>query len=179
MTFFSSFLGGVLAPDTIQVDADDRSRLRAVQQLIRPEDIGHLITREAAPAVSGATFTDRVADWLASQIQAGHLVYRRDPLFRDVWQRPRFTLLQGGGDCEDLAFVVLSLLVHEGITAQLAIGQLITPSGAVGHAWVEGDDASGGFLIEATSGNLHRHQRPLPYHLTVLMGRNTCHRAEA
>jgi hypothetical protein len=90
----------------------------------------------------------------------GRLRYRRDP-GRDVWFSPAATLQRRGGDCEDLAILSLSLLLAGGHhEAHLVIGRHCDGRRCEGHAWVEGADARGGFLFEATSMQLMRYRPP-------------------
>ena len=68
--------------------------------------------------------------------------------FEEVWAMPSEALKRGVGDCEDLSFLLCSLLRTLGIRAGVTFG---TYKG-VGHAWVEAFlDGSGG-IRESTSG---------------------------
>lgn len=57
----------------------------------------------------------------------------------DVWKTPEETLEDGIGDCEDVDFLMLSILPHKGIDeAFLVIGDLVRSSGRrAAHTWVE------------------------------------------
>jgi hypothetical protein len=68
--------------------------------------------------------------------------------YEEVWQMPDSTLKRGIGDCEDLSFLLCSLLRALGIRAGVTFGTFK----GVGHAWVEAYvDGSGG-VLESTSG---------------------------
>jgi hypothetical protein len=59
----------------------------------------------------------------------------------DEWLFPEETLARGGGDCEDLAFLLAALLEHSGISRtciRVALGRLIDCRNGEGgyHAWV-------------------------------------------
>jgi hypothetical protein len=53
----------------------------------------------------------------------------------DFWQTSQETLNRGGGDCEDLSFLLASLLLSRGIDSVVAIGTF----DGDGHMWVEVD----------------------------------------
>lgn len=53
------------------------------------------------------------------------------------WKTPDGTLKDGIGDCEDMDFLMLSMLPHTGVEkAKLAAGHLKTPSNSGPHTWV-------------------------------------------
>jgi len=53
---------------------------------------------------------------------------------QDFWQYPRETLQKGGGDCEDIVFLLLSILIQSGVKDCYAIkGRYL----GGGHFWVE------------------------------------------
>lgn len=66
----------------------------------------------------------------------------------EVWQKPSLTLQRGLGDCEDMSFLLCSLLEALGVRARLVFG---TWKGQ-GHAWVEASVDGVGGILEATSG---------------------------
>lgn len=144
-------------PETLSVGPDDTSRLTAVQRLVRPNEVQDLISRPSQPSLHLAfsTFPERTAAWLEGQLRCQALRYLPDPPTRDIWQSPGFTRRRHGGDCEDLALLVVSLLTHENIPSYLVTGTI----NHVGHAWVEGTDERGWFMIEATAGTFSRGYR--------------------
>jgi transglutaminase-like putative cysteine protease len=151
-------------PEVLIVPFDYASHYDAVQQLVRPWEVRHLINRNAHPlqVAYSPPVPEQVAQWLRSQFADRQLSYYSDPSGFDCWYSPATTLRRRAGDCEDLTLLTVSLLLAAGVSARVAIGTV--PGG--GHAWVEGEDAHGGFLIEATSGELHRYQRPSEYTLS-------------
>lgn len=163
-----------LKRNSLTVPPDDESRYTAVQELTRPDEIESLLR---PPTITDlfTPFIERVARWHQARLQAGILSYLPDPATRDIWQSPAQTLKRGGGDCEDLALLLLSVLEHQQIEAVLSIGTFY----GRGHAWIEGRDAISGFLIEATTGALVRRQRPLGYHAERYFGRGVFNRIAA
>jgi transglutaminase-like putative cysteine protease len=161
-------------PSTLTVRADHRSRFAAVQELMRPDEVQPIL-RVPTYYEAMTPFASRLADWLRGHLSTGMLRYLADGSGRDVWQSPSETLRRGGGDCEDLALLALSFLENQKIPAVLVTG---TYNG-FGHAWVEGQDADGGFMIEATSGGFLRGNRPWGYVPDSLIGRDFFRRAAA
>jgi hypothetical protein len=47
--------------------------------------------------------------------------------------------------------------------AHMMVGLHCGPNGCDGHAWIEGTDGHGFYVIEATSGTVHRGARPVDY----------------
>jgi hypothetical protein len=151
-------------PEVLIVPFGYASHYTAVQRLVRPWEVEHLIDRSAPSGLVAysSPIPEQVAQWLRSQFASGQLSYQSDPSGFDCWYSPATTLRRRAGDCEDLTLLTVSILLAAGVSARVAIGTTL----GGGHAWVEGADAHGGFLIEATSGDLHRWQRPTQYTLT-------------
>ncbi|MFZ1730864.1 MAG: transglutaminase-like domain-containing protein [Bacteroidota bacterium] len=83
------------------------------------------------------------------QFVAQAVRYRRDPR-RDTWQFPDETLRLGRGDCEDIAFLVASLLLGSGISGyniRVCLGtvEMSTPRSrkSFDHMWVMYKDEQG------------------------------------
>jgi len=152
------------APEVLVVPFDYASHYSAVQRLVRPWEVEHLIDRRATPALVAyrSPVPEQVAQWLSTQLASRQLSYQSDPSGFDCWYSPATTLRRRAGDCEDLTLLTVSILLAAGVSARVAIGTIL----GGGHAWVEGADAHGGFLIEATSGDLYRQRRPVQYALT-------------
>ena len=132
----------------------------AVQAVVRPEEVRHLINfgLRTRPSNAFDTFAMDVATFV------GNHRYIPDPEECDRWCSPRGTLDRGGGDCDDLAVLGLSLLLAGGTHADLMVGRWDNTDGQPNHAWIEGRDEFGFFHIEATSGRLTRGGRPSGYH---------------
>ncbi|MEQ9150884.1 MAG: transglutaminase-like domain-containing protein [Parvibaculum sp.] len=128
-------------------------RQRALSELIRPAEVAWV-----PRALGGIAFADQVGAWMRRRFQ-----YKPDKPTRDVWCSPEVTLTRGGGDCDDLAIVGCSVLRAAGFEAVVRTGTMDQGRGPVGHAWVEGCDHNGWFLLEATSGSVHRCHRPSGY----------------
>jgi transglutaminase-like putative cysteine protease len=86
------------------------------------------------------------------------LVHRRHTVRRvRLWVSPTQTLQRGGGDCDDLSSLALSLLYAMGLrSADMLVGTYCGGQLCDGHAWAEGRDRSGHFLLETTNGTLLR-----------------------
>jgi Transglutaminase-like superfamily len=105
----------------------------------------------------GALFEDRsrgafdfralvVERWVAENIR------RETKQGRDPWQFPDETLTIRRGDCEDLAFLIASLLLGSGVSGyhvRVALGEVRVGSERYDHAWVVYKNESGRWqLIE-------------------------------
>ena len=150
-------------------------RCTAIQELLRPEEIEHLILRVPAgwaPFID--PFASSAAVWLQNMFRQGRLSYIQDPVNCDLWCSPARTLLRRGGDCDDLSILMASLMEAGGIPAFVVTGTYFNGITHVGHAWVEGQDADGGFLLEATTGQLIRGFRPWTYSAELFLSRGQC-----
>ncbi|MCA8946380.1 MAG: transglutaminase domain-containing protein [Planctomycetes bacterium] len=168
------------APPWLCVRASERERCRAIELLTRPGEVAHLVNPYRA--LARAYSADDVAVWLHRQLTAGGLRYFADPPACDRWSAPRLTLSVGGGDCDDLSILVLSVLRAAGIQSHAVVGFLRGTLGDVGHMWVEGTDVFGWFLIESTNGAILRRApwgyvsqlRAAPGWCRVEVTRNNC-----
>lgn len=119
-----------------------------------------------------------MAAWFRQQYRTGALSYIKDPPIGDYWRSPTMTLRDGGGDCDDTAVLGCSmLLVTAESWATIVIGTvgLWFPEG---HAWVEGIDEGGPFLLETTSGELIRAiKRPAKYKAHRYVNNEICRSA--
>ncbi len=160
-------------PACIRMRPSPAAQYFAVQNLIRPWEVEYLVAEVPWWEITrGHSFAVEVADWLRERLSYGVLNYIPDPEARgttDFWCSPSATMLNGGGDCEDLAILAVSLLRAGGVDAFVVTGRVWTDHGFQGHAWVEGWDPSGFFMIEATSGELLR-RRPRFYRAQLLLG---------
>jgi len=121
-------------------------RLEALAQLIRPDEVSWV------PAwLGGILAAEKVGSWMRRTFK-----YKPDKPGPDQWCPPAVTLKRGGGDCDDLAIMGCSVLRAAGIESDVRTGTMDQGEGPVGHAWVEGYDWRGWFLLEATSGAVHR-----------------------
>lgn len=68
--------------------------------------------------------------------------------YEEVWQMPDSTLRRRMGDCEDLSFLLCSLLLALDVQARVVFGMYK----GVGHAWVEASVDGAGGILESTSG---------------------------
>lgn len=149
-------------------------RCRAVQNLVRPDEVAHLVNvvpRRWPP--SNHSLPRSVALWLQFKRLTGEVAYMPDPEWCDRWCSPAETLDRRGGDCDDLAILATSLLWAGGVAAGVVVGHHCNDFVCDGHAWVEGHDERGWFLLEATTGTLVRKARPTAYtpHLWLQPGR--------
>lgn len=140
------------------------NRAHAVRQLVRPSEVAQFIRpKQFIDFWDLYTFAEDVAAWQAARLAGGETRYLSDGVW-DAWQSPEATLRRRGGDCEDHAILLLSLLAHDAeVSAYFVVGQYWNGRNWSGHAWVEGRDSRGGFMIEATSGEVLRGARPERY----------------
>jgi Transglutaminase-like superfamily len=138
--------------------ATPQARCDAIQRLIRPGEVAHMVR-----AVPHWNIVDSVGAWLRNQYAARVFRYQADPANCDRWCTPAQTISTGRGDCDDWAIVVCSMLHARGVAADFVAGHLCRNGDSGGHAWVEGRDHQGWFLIEATTGNVIRTGRPASY----------------
>ena len=148
-------------------------RCTAIREYVQADDLrpwGHRV-----PAARGETPADSVAAWMRYQFTTRTLSYIADPDHCDLWGRPSATFFRGGGDCDDLSIVVAAALDVIDVPWVIVVG--LWRGG--GHAWVEGTDTAGGFLIETTAirGNIYRGRRPVDYNRQQLLSRNCCSEA--
>ena len=68
--------------------------------------------------------------------------------YEEVWQKPSTTLERKLGDCEDLSFLLCSLLQALDIRSRVVLGEWK----GKGHAWVEAYVNGSGGILETTSG---------------------------
>jgi len=141
-----------------------RARCRAIQHLIRPHEVEGLFVRVSASLLpSGHDFPASVARWIQVQLAARRLRYVADPPSCDRWCPPAETLWRGSGDCDDFAILVASMLRAGGVqNLDVVVGHHCSGWVCGGHAWVEGVDHSGPFMIEPTSGAFYT-SRPSEY----------------
>lgn len=144
----------------------------AAARVIRPAEVAHLIrwVPRLPPAWSSAA---NIASYFQTAFKRGDLRYIPDPKEFDLWCSPRMTFARGGGDCDDLTALAVSILHAQGIEAHMATGVFCNGSKCDGHAWVEGRDEQGWFLFEATAGEVHRY-RPRGYDLQYLLHPRVC-----
>lgn len=156
----------------VQAPSDPLVRRWALQRLIRPDLMHRYVRnfREFHSARLRRLWVGWVNLWMRIQFSSGNLAYRADPCGRDIWCRPDVTLRRGHGDCEDLAAVACSLFIAGDVDAWIVVGVVQTEEGPAGHAWVEGKDAFGWFLFEATSAEVFRGRRPFEYEPHDMVG---------
>lgn len=143
---------GPRRPPWLVVPATFEAQARAVRSLVRGDEVARL-----ARALDPRDLAWAAAGWLRACRATGALRYAADPPGADVWRSPACTLRDGGGDCEDFAILAAAMLadVIEG-EVDVVVGLYdLEP-----HAWVEGRDRAGYFLLEATRGELY--DRPNP-----------------
>ena len=150
----------------------------AILELTRPYEVADRIKRLPRYLLP-KNYT--VAGELAAFFRRGDLKYKHDPNDDyDYWYSPRATLIRQGGDCEDFSIFALSILEATGIPSYMVTG---TWNGG-GHAWVEGKDERGWFMLETTEGKLYRNpehplwqrciMRPPGYQARLAISRDLC-----
>lgn len=150
----------------------------AVRQYVRSGDVSPWVrvqqgesgsSRIAVGSGSSRTAVGSVARYMRNALTSGRLRYIKDPEGCDLWMPPWETFGRGGGDCDDLAIITARLCDMCGLRWMIVVGTVYPHSSKDGHAWVEGEDDDGFFLIEATNkdDNLwgYRHARYKRHHL--------------
>ena len=137
---------------------------QGIRALLRPSEARALALRALTLHRVGVPTANAVGRALAG------LVYIPDPGTADLWQSPAATLEHGGGDCEDLSIVAASALTALGVPVDVVIGDVWNGVAWSRHAWVEGDDGQGPFLLEATAGRVFRNTRPSSYRAITRAG---------
>ncbi len=157
-------------PSCLRVSYSTEARWRAARALVRPREVSDLF--RSVPNFSlprDYSEAGSVAKWLENSFADGSLTYRSDPPDVDIWCSPARTRGTGGGDCDDLAILAGSMIAYAGAAPQIAIGYYCNGQTCDGHAWVEGEDRRGWFLLEATNGQLYRYRRPERYRIKQLI----------
>jgi len=100
-----------------------------------------------------------VSDWIASNY---------DYKLEKKWRRPRQTIIDQMGDCEDFTFLLASLLPHFGVDEfTIVAGDAITGNLSELHVWLEID----GEVIDPTASALQaehvRYNSELRFDITV------------
>ena len=126
------------------------------------------------PGEPGSTPADSIALTMRSWFADGTLAFIDDPQGCDLWRRPRETFADGGGDCDDHSITVASMCQKLRIPWVIVAGVLYVRGRWEGHAWVEGTDVAGWFLIEATNGTIYRGARPTIYRRRQLLSLTSC-----
>jgi transglutaminase-like putative cysteine protease len=150
-------------------------RCIAIRSYVRSSDLTG--RAQTGPAEPGVTPAGSVARWMRGMFASGRLRYIKDPegwcdLWRSVWE----TFENGGGDCDDLAIVTAAVCDMIRVPWTIVVGTVDPHSPNHGHAWVEGTDGAGWFLIEPTArtDNLCRHSRPVLYRRQQLLTMTGC-----
>lgn len=141
----------------------------AIQRLIRPEEVKHLV-----PHLYPSQVVRLTGQWFQKHFTSGVFSYQADPKGCDLWCPPSETLAKKTGDCDDWAILVCSILHSKGISADVVVGDLYQNGKSGGHAWVEGEDTSGPFLFEATTGEVIRGKRPKDYAPKAFLRPGSC-----
>ncbi len=159
--------------DGLRVALDFRVWFEATQFLLRPHETTD-IARGLDEFVRrmGAPFAPLCAAWLQEQYALQRLRYLPDPTGQDLWWAPSATLERRGGDCEDLSLLACSILLAAARPSTLVFGLINTQGSWMGHAWVEGWDEQGGFLLESTTGQVFRQGRPSGYRATAAISKD-------
>lgn len=150
-------------------------RCVAIRQFVRPEDVLHLLRpRQQTPLDRNYSRAGALSNWFQNQFRIGKFRYIADPPDCDQWGRPSHTLQRGGGDCDDLAILGATLCRAMNVPMAVVVGRLCNRRGCEGHAWIEGTDEHGWFLLEATNGSLSRNALPNEYRRELLLTPEKC-----
>jgi transglutaminase-like putative cysteine protease len=155
-------------PACLCVPTTDAARCLAVQELVKPHEVARYVAHVPR-------------QWLVSHVGQilARMSYIPDPDSCDRWCAPSVTIKRGGGDCDDLAILGVSLLLAGGADAYVVTGHHYDADGhRDGHAWIEGSIAGEPFTIEATNGEVFWDQfRRDEYVADLIMRPGVCQRA--
>jgi hypothetical protein len=154
----------LVCPGCLCVAPSPENWCDAVARVVLPQQVANVarfIPRWPQAGTRG--LADNVSDFMRQWLQTGVLRYIADPKGCDLWGQPLATFMRRGGDCDDLAALGVSLLLYLGVDTDMMVGFACKGGKCDGHAWVEGHDERGWFLLEATSGALYRGERPAMY----------------
>ena len=117
--------------------------LRDRNQYITP------LNESVQEAVDDVGFSDCCLDWIRTVDMWEWVKANVDYELSREWKEPSETLREGTGDCEDLDFLLASMMLNDGISGfELVIGYIIHPDGErEEHTWLRMDD----MVIEPTS----------------------------
>lgn len=152
-----------------------RNGAYAFNQFIRPEDVSHIAWQLRPRASSRQQAISLAFDYVTSNIR-----YKRDHHIDtrvDLWQFPYETLQKGTGDCEDMSFLLASILMQlELYYVRVVLGTLK----GRGHAWVEVYDGYQWFILDSTSKKMHplskRETLGYEIHYSIYQGGCTSHK---
>jgi predicted transglutaminase-like cysteine proteinase len=127
-----------------------RERAYPFNKFIRPGDVTH-IARRLKPHISSKP----QAVYHAFNYVTKNIKYERDHIKHnkiDFWQFPFETLRGGTGDCEDMSFLLASILLQLGLyDVRVVVGKL----NGKGHAWVEVFDGHQWLILDCTNKKIH------------------------
>jgi len=151
---------------------------QAIQTLIRPDEARALVPINPRPfwVPVGYNAATAVGGIIKSWLAQGVLRYIPDPPFLDRWCTPMETVRRRGGDCDDFAILAASIFTAAEINNDVVTGHYCGTNGCNGHAWVEGHDEHGWFLLEAVYGDVYR-SRPRSYAPILQLRPGVCRRA--
>lgn len=132
---------------------------RRARELVRPfEVMNQMAAIEAFRGRPDGSLAVAAAAWRRDQFARGKRRYVAECRGCDDWQTPaELQRNRGRGDCEDHTGETISQLCLGGLAPRFVLGHLdCSPEDSGTHAWVEGEDQYGFFLIEATNGHLYR-----------------------
>jgi hypothetical protein len=154
-------------------------RCTAIRNYVRAPDLTGRV--RVVPSEPGLTPASSVARCMRDMFANGALRYIQDPPAPpgepcDFWRPVRETFENGGGDCLDLSVVTAAVCDLIGLSWTIVVGSVHPHTPDKGHAWIEGTDNAGWFLIESTSptDNLIRYARPNLYKRVHLLSPTMC-----
>lgn len=121
---------------------------QSMVQYVIPDETAELATEFLAsnpePLEWGTiSLYDKIANWL----NQFNWEYQKDPSF-DLWRSPANTIENEGGDCEDGAILIASLLLELGCPNKMALVLVRLPSGGL-HVYLSIQLQGNDFRIES------------------------------
>ena len=127
-----------------------RERAYRYNEFIRPKDVSHV-----AQLLRPNVHSNQHAIFQTLRYVFTNIRFVRDweKYYQpDLWQFPLETLRDGTGDCEDMCFLLASVLIELGVhDVRVTLGTWREE----GHAWIEVSDGNWWYLLECTNGKMH------------------------
>lgn len=143
----------------IHVQSSFAARCRAIQHLIRPQDVAD---HAARGVLHGQWHHPNEVEAIACYMRRLGLVYIADIKGHDSWCPPLETLRRGGGDCDDFSILAASMLRAAGFRADVVLGWWRQRGRRGYHAWVAGAAKCGNcrFVLEPQTGEVWWNHTP-------------------
>lgn len=100
--------------DRISDRRDENGQPVSVKDFIRPQETSYLIKTLQLDNLSLRQKTEKIHSYVCK-----NFLFTPDEEGEDLWQYPKETIKRGKGDCEDMAFLLASMLIEAGIPEEM------------------------------------------------------------